>query len=109
MKPRDLIAGLEDVLDVVADEHGAQAAGQGAAEEAEEVFARADVEAFGGLVEDEDVGLAGDSACEQKALLLAAAEAGEAAMGKILHGERSHRLANLLAHAADASQVALRG
>jgi len=46
MKPGDLVASLENVLHVVADDDGAKAFGKGAAEEAQEIFARADIEAF---------------------------------------------------------------
>src|SRR2546421_6875442 len=101
MKPGNFVASLENVLHVVADNHRAQSGHECAAKEAQEIFARADVEAFGGFVENEDVGLAGDSAGEEEALLLAATEAGEAAVGEVFDGQRAHRFNALRAISAD--------
>jgi hypothetical protein len=73
------------------EDDGCGAIGERAFDVGEEGGARRGIEARGGLVEQQGVGIAGQGACEADALRLAAGEGARLAIGEVLHAQARER------------------
>ena len=88
----DLVGEKRQLVGIVGDQDDREAGLARVAQRLDEQVARAEVEAVGGFVEEEDLRIGRQDAREEHALLLSAGEFGERAACEIIDGEGLHAL-----------------